>query len=141
MKIKINNTDYLVYQTSISPDRVQASIIDVTDVDDLLSDAKTTTEVVLYDDEDNMTDTFAGVTFLALCIMSAEDSISVEFERSKELRDLQNMIAQLQGQVENANNSTNEQLESVNQRVDTLEVSQEYQNDAIDALSGVDDTI
>lgn len=139
MKIKINNTDYLVYQTSISSDRVQASIIDVTDVDDLLSDAKTTTEVVLYDDEDNMTDTFAGVSFLALIIMYDEDSISVEFERSKELKDLQEQIFTTDNKVNAQGETLNNLSEQVSEITPYTDTKTAYIDDTEVVFNGVPD--
>ena len=139
MKAKFNNNIYSVLQTNVSSDRVQASIINISDVDDLLANAKTTTEITFYDDNNSITDTFLGVTFFALSVINGQDSVSVEFERSKELSDLQEQIFNTDNKVDAQGETLNNLSERVSEITPYTDTKTAYIDDTEVIFNGVPD--
>lgn len=139
MKAKFNNNIYSVLQTNVSSDRVQASIINISDVDDLLANAKTTTEIIFYDDNNSITDAFSGVTFFALSVINGQDSVSVEFERSKDLRDLQEQIQATDDKVNTQGETLNNLSEQVSEMTPYTDTKTAYIDDTEVVFNGVPD--
>lgn len=119
MKIKFSENS-AVYDLSQEPnvvaDRIQVSVIDTYDVSDIYNQSKTATQIFIVDDEGNLLSTYAGLLFFALSVVADSGIYSLEFNRSKEMQDLQEQMhtfSQVQTAQGNSINELSSQIEDI----------------------------
>lgn len=118
MKVTFNNNIYTTEQdVTISGDRVSFVLSSEQSIDDVFADAKAATDIYIYNYNDELQGVYNGIKFLALSIIMDENSyISIEFERSKDLRDLQEQIFNTDNKVD----AQGETLNSLSQQVSEI---------------------
>ena len=139
MKVKFNNSTYTTEQyVTISGDRIAFVLSSEQSIDDVFADAKAATNIYIYNDDDELQGVYEGIKFWALSIVMDENSyISVEFERSKDLRDLQEQIFNTDNKVDAQGETLNNLSEQVSEITPYTDTKTAYIDDTEVIFNGV----
>ena len=141
MKVTFNNSTYTTEQyVNISADRVAFVLSSEQSIDNVFADAKAATDIYIYNDNDELQGVYNGIKFLALSIIMNENSyISIEFERSNELRDLQEQIFNTDNKVDAQGETLNNLSERVSEITPYTDTKTAYIDDTEVVFNGVPD--
>ena len=108
MKVKFKETLFPIRnEPNVAPTHLQVSIEpEGISLDTVLTEAKESTEITLYNDEDIVTGIYTGYEFFTItCIENEDPVISVEFTNTdivSQINELQNQVENLQSQLTEA---------------------------------------